>query len=174
MDNAANNTTFLASLYKTLNTRNPSGSLQPLQAYIRCFPHVVNLVTQTMIKALDTPGRERIPDLEEINNSDDSDDEREDQDGGNQDSDSSDEDDAEPTVGVVSKIRRLVRTIRASDQRQSMLTRVVEMGNKGGLWTDYHGKTVQIEPRQLILDVRTRWDSTYQMLVRAAEFLQVH
>ncbi|KAF8233348.1 hypothetical protein L208DRAFT_1126272, partial [Tricholoma matsutake] len=37
-------------------------------------------------------------------------------------------------------------------------------GNQYGWWKDGQGKVVTIKPKQLLQDVRTWWDSTYQML----------
>jgi hypothetical protein len=73
----------------------------------------------------------------------------------------------------VSKVRQLVRTIRASGQRQELLRTVIVKGNASGWWTNLQNEVINIPPRQLILDVCTHWDSTYQMLVRALELREV-
>ena len=65
-------------------------------------------------------------------------------------------------------IRKIVMAIRASGQRRDALTIWIETGNKSGLFV-LNGKPVQIQAKQLLRDVRTRWDSTYQMLKRSIE-----
>jgi hypothetical protein len=77
-------------------------------------------------------------------------------------------------TGVISKLRTLVRTIQASSHRQDALRHVISMGNQSSWWTNLpSADPLMIQPRQLIRDVRTRWDSTYQMLLRAFEMHQV-
>jgi len=70
----------------------------------------------------------------------------------------------------LNKIRAIIRGIRASGQQQENFSNVILGGNQYGWWKDGQGKVVTIKPKQLLRDVRTRWDSTYQMLVRAREF----
>lgn len=146
MDNASNNDTFINEYYK-LN--------QPLVAnamtyYIRCFPHIINIVCQTTIKALDTNASD--DDAENANN-----------DIAN---------DQVPT-GLLAKVRALIRTIRASGQHQAALTGTIEQGNVLKWWSNLKGETIEIKPRRLLLDVRTRWDSTFQMLCRFYDLKQV-
>jgi hypothetical protein len=66
----------------------------------------------------------------------------------------------------VNKIRALVRGIRASGQRQEQLNNVILGGNQYGWWMDGQGEA-------MLINVRTQWNSTYQMLVRARELRQV-
>lgn len=122
----------------------------PMQFYVRCFPHVINVVCQRVIKA-----------LEELS-------------GGSGDDDDDDEIDRNDQVpaSILSKVRALIRTIRASGQRQAAFREVIHKGNQLGYWVE-GGETLRVQPRNLILDVRTRWDSTYQMLVRLHELRRV-
>jgi hypothetical protein len=73
----------------------------------------------------------------------------------------------------VNKIRALVKRIRASRQRQEQFNNFILGGNQYGWWKDGQGKAMLIKLKQVLQDVRTRWDSTYQMLVRARELRQV-
>jgi hypothetical protein len=66
----------------------------------------------------------------------------------------------------LNKIRALVRGICASGQQQEHFTNVILGGNQYGWWKDGQSKVMMIKPKQLLRDVKTRWDSTYQMLVR--------
>lgn len=116
--------------------------MDPMQFYVCCFPHVINVVSQRVIKA-----------LEELSGGT-----------GNNDNDNDIDNTNQVPVSVLSKIRAFIRTIRASGQRQDAFRDVIHKGNDLGYWV-HGGQTVTVEPRNLILDVRTHWDSTYQMLV---------
>lgn len=61
----------------------------------------------------------------------------------------------------------IVRAIRGSGQRRIEFARVITQGNDDtNKWFFRDGKSVKVPPLQLLLDVRTRWDSVYQMLNR--------
>ena len=174
----------------------------PKESHIQCFPHVINTCVQHTIKALNNGVDTDIND-DEGTTSDNDDDKRSSVEGSNESDDSdegsSDEksnsersndggatggggsgEDSEkdaPTSGVpgdpINKIRALVRGIRASGQRQEQFTNVILGGNQYGWWKDGQGQAMLIKQKQLLRDVRTRWDSTYQMLVRVREPRQV-
>ena len=173
-DNASNNRTLLKLLYETVTEKNLNISLDHVDAHIWCFPHIVNLVTQAMLWALDKgvdSGSTDYDDLPALRNSND---DEEDMEG--ERADINEEDDimiVNITTGIVSKVHQLVRTIHVSGQCQDTLDHVIKIGNDAGLWTDFAKEVVQIKPRCLILDVRTQWDSTYQMLVHISELRQV-
>ena len=65
-------------------------------------------------------------------------------------------------------LRKIVMAIRISRQHRNALTKWIETGNQNGLFV-LNGNPVQIPPRQLLRDVRTRWDSMYQMIKRCIE-----
>lgn len=92
------------------------------------------------------------------------------------DTDSDDEDDEANSVAndLLGKVRALIKAIRASGQRQADFLGVVASGNKAGWWKDSQDKVVELKALKFILDVRTRWDSTYQMLIRLRMFHQVN
>lgn len=102
----------------------------------------------------------------------------EDSDGDNDDDD--DDDDNTPVTNdsvptdLLGKVRSLVKAIRASGQRQASFDQVVLSGNDAGWWKDEGGGRISIKPLRFLRDVRTRWDSTYQMLVRILMFKQVN
>jgi len=189
-DNASNNTTFMKVLGELYAKRQPEVSFDARNSHVFCFPHVINIIAQRMINALDN---RVFPDDDDKDEADDDEDDEDDEGSGggiagglddnNHDSgdDNSDIDgvvddsSAIPDVplGVITKVCKLVRTIRASGQRQDVLRRVIQMGNQGGLWLDEQGNPMTIALRQLILDVPTRWDSTHQMLIRFVEFRHV-
>ncbi|KAF8626973.1 hypothetical protein AX17_006418, partial [Amanita inopinata Kibby_2008] len=57
-------------------------------------------------------------------------------------------------------------------KHQDALNHVINMGNNAGLWTGFDKEVIKIAPLQLILDVHTHWDSTFQMLACALDFCQ--
>jgi hypothetical protein len=90
-----------------------------------------------------------------------------------------DDDDHETThskvpTDLLGKVRLLVKAIRASGQRQASFNQVVLSGNDAGWWKDENGAPITIKSLKFLRDVRTRWDSTYQMLVRILMFKQVN
>lgn len=154
MDSAAVNGTFIEEFCKL----NQPEVTNPHEYFIHCFPHVNNIVSQRTIDALDegsgtgdnNPGGT-----------------------GNGNSDTFDIDSEEVPSGLLSKMRFLIRTIRASGQRREALMDVITRGNTGGWWTGNDGEVNTIKPRALLLDVVTRWDATFNMLVRLHELKQV-
>jgi hypothetical protein len=68
----------------------------------------------------------------------------------------------------IARLRKIVMKIRSSGQRRDAFMTWIETGNKSGLFV-VNNRPVEIPPRQLLRDVRTRWDSTYLMLKRCIE-----
>jgi hypothetical protein len=66
------------------------------------------------------------------------------------------------------RLRRIVVAIRSSGKRREAFMNWIEIGNKSNLFV-FQGKSVQIQPKQLLRDVRTRWDSTFKMIKRCIE-----
>lgn len=154
LDNASNNGSFLTSLKAIYSRRHPNLLFDDEDSRIACFPHVVNICVQHTIAAL--------------NNTDTNEDEEEER----EDDDTNIQNPNVPT-DLLGKIRSLVKAIRASGQRQSSFDQVVLSGNNSGWWKDDTGAPIVIKPLKFLRDVRTRWDSTYQMLVRVLMFKQV-
>ena len=125
----------------------------------------------------------KMPNLVDVDDDDDDDDDEHDDDGGDgddgddfDDDDNDDNDDNPPpstNASIITKVRRLVKKIRASGILQDAVCQVVLKGNQLQWWTNEKQVVIQLQPRQLIHDVRTRWDSSYQMLLRASEYSQV-
>ena len=120
-DNALNNHTLLKLLYETITEKNPNISLNHVDAHIQCFPHVVNLVAQAMLQALNKGvdgGSINYDDLSALRNSNDEEEDDEENEEGER-ADINEEDDVmidNTTTGIVSKIHQLVHTIHASGQ----------------------------------------------------------
>ena len=187
MDNASNNYSMMREMGNYYRANWPDMSFNPRTAHIFCFSHVINIVTQRILEVLDSPGYDESPDEEAEEEEDEDEDKDEgDDEEGNEESDPDEDDEdkgdnnddsASPSAlvsgGVISKVCRLVRTIRASGLCQEALEKIIISGNSSGLWTDLNGNVVVIQPHQLILDIKTRWDSTYQMLIWVNELQQV-
>jgi len=70
----------------------------------------------------------------------------------------------------IKRARRMVRFLRASDQRRDGLRDFIKTGNEKQLFSqktdDGKRSVVQVKDLQLLRDVKTRWDSVYLMLER--------
>jgi len=126
---------------------------------IMCFPHIINIAVQHVLKKMSS--------VEAPENDDDSE-------------DLIDESNADEGRGFgqsfeaacaqdpIACLRRIVMKIRSSGQRRDAFMTWIETGNKSGLFV-LNNKPVQIQAKQLLRDVRTRWDSTYRMITRCIE-----
>jgi hypothetical protein len=171
LDMASNNDAFLRSLGDLYRTNDPNVSFDHKQCRVQCFPHVVNTCVQHTLKALkniDTTNNDSDEAEESASEAGDAD----------EDLDGSEPEDGDPKESgggsdVINKARGLIRTIRSSGQRIDRFNDIIKGGNQFGWWKDGAGQIISIKPRQLLRDVKTRWDSTYQMLIRLREFRQV-
>jgi hypothetical protein len=68
--------------------------------------------------------------------------------------------------------RKIARIVRSSGQRREEFDELIMKGNKRG-WFKVDGETVQVPVLQLLLDVRTRWDSVFTMIKRFIELQPV-
>lgn len=174
---ASNNDAFLRSLGDIYQRRPPNlvVSFDYKDCRIQCFPHVLNTCVKHTIKALnngidiDTRG-----DAGDGKDDEGSDEDGEDEDGSDEDESGDDSDSRDQSPGnLLNKARGLIQKIHSSGQRSERFTNIIKGGNQYGWWKDPQGSAISIRPRQLLRDVKTRWDSTYQMLVRLQEFCQV-
>jgi hypothetical protein len=67
---------------------------------------------------------------------------------------------------LIAKARQFVRTMRASDQRKETFKQVISDGNECGWFRAADSKVIQLRPLELLRDVKTRWDSVYEMMHR--------
>ena len=65
----------------------------------------------------------------------------------------------------IARLRRIVKTILSSESHCNAFMTWIEIGNRNGLFV-FQNKTVQIQPKKLLLDVPTRSDSTKKMIKR--------
>jgi hypothetical protein len=60
--------------------------------------------------------------------------------------------------------RKIIREICSSGQHRNAFMTWIETGNRSRLFGLKNNNPVHIQPKQLLRDVQTRWDSTYQMV----------
>jgi hypothetical protein len=117
----------------------------------RCFPHIINIAVQTMVKELkenpsmvvSTALRDNMS-IEEIKALEDY--------------------EAAIRADPPGKSRSIVSTCRSSGQRRAELQEIILDGNKSGLW--------KLRQVQLLRDVDTRWSSLFGMIGRVIELYQ--
>ena len=68
-------------------------------------------------------------------------------------------------VSPVKEVRVIVRSVRSSPQRRNLWFNAIRVGNQLQVFVPH------VKELQLILDIHTHWDSTYQMIHC---FLQMH
>ncbi|KAG6913682.1 hypothetical protein DXG01_005186 [Tephrocybe rancida] len=75
---------------------------------------------------------------------------------------------------LLRKVCKLVTSLRVSGQQVDTLNAMIVIGNEQGWWQhpDDHTKAVKVVACKLLLDVPTRWDSTFAMLQRLQELQQ--
>lgn len=149
LDNASNNTTMMEDIaLEMIEGRDLEFDAEDRQ--IMCFGHIVELSSGRVVRAAS-------------GNVDDRDDES-----------SSDSDNSLDTSNLIAKAHVAVRAIRGSGLRRCAFDNVVRDGNANRWFRQGQPpKIVQLKQLQLLRDVRTRWDSVYQMLKRLREMRPV-
>ena len=149
LDNAANNGTFLEELEILFRERDID--FDHLDRRIMCFPHVVNICCQHVIAKFTNVDLVDLAHVAELPPAADGQ--------SFEDAVSSD---------PIARGRNIVRVLRSSGQRRERLNEVIVDGNAKG-WFVAGGTEVKVPPRQLLHDVKTRWDSVYFMIRRLRE-----
>jgi hypothetical protein len=171
---------------------------------IMCFPHVVNIATQHILRALTNPPDDDDKfyddgadqggahaggtgeDNNEVNKAN-----NDDADTSNDSDNSTDEEDNDQgrrgnnimrrgasnyqdaiQEDPINLCRKVARTVRSSGQRRDEFDEMVTNGNTKE-WFRVDGQVVQVSQLQLLLDVKTRWDSTFIMMKRFIELQPV-
>jgi hypothetical protein len=122
----------------------------PRDARIRCFPHIINLCAQRVIRKIGDMELEVDEDDENLWESDSEDGESV-QYAGQRD--------------PLATGRKTVRAIRSAGQRREAFQQAISAGNQSGLWN--------VKQRELLHDVQTRWDSVYKMINRLRDLRPV-
>ena len=66
----------------------------------------------------------------------------------------------------VRRARTVVRILRLSDQRKQEFKKVIKDRNKNDWFRGANSSVIQVPDLEPLLDVKTRWDSTYAMIER--------
>jgi hypothetical protein len=151
VDNASSNETMMQELAKILNERDIQ--FDAADRKIMCYGHIVDLSSGRVI--------DKLANDSELENS-------------NLGTDNSNEDHVPIQRKVlVAHARSVVRAIRSSGMRRDTFRDVIKNGNANKWFTDSEGSVVMLKELELLRDVRTRWDSVYQMLSRLRELRPV-
>ncbi|KAK6984038.1 ribonuclease H-like domain-containing protein [Favolaschia claudopus] len=171
MDNASNNDTLAAAFERRCNEAGIRFSAS--DSRLRCMPHTIHLAVLQLLEAIGavekdsrakkskaTPYQDVVsasPESDELNGAavgiDD------------------DEDEEEPTTaasepipagikGSVKKLRKVIRSVRSSPQRRRGWYELLSLAPR----------RIVLGTHMLILDVKTRWSSTHQMMKRAITY----
>lgn len=152
LDNTENNKTMLAEVEELLHRHELDHKFSAVDHTVNCFPHVVNISTGHVLKALTNK------DL--LINSD-----------GNW-LEGTEFPGAVPTwqtyeeavkCDPIALARTAVRVIWALEQCHDAFCEVIKDGNVKG-WFKVNSQRVNIPIKELLHDVATRWDSVYDML----------
>jgi len=206
LDNAENNATMMQALQTLFAKRELKFSASNNR--VRCFAHIINLCSSHVIAAFtpnsSRPSNNEFDDGQDTSESDDGvddlvadpwQDSEYDSECDSEYDPNLDPEDAEGLcdrtsrrtawsaglkLNPLGRARRIIRTLRASDQRRQRFSKFIDDGNKHGWFhaRDKNGKripgqTVQLRNVQLLRDVKTRWDSVYLMLQRLRELRAV-
>lgn len=125
--------------------------------YNRCFPHVVNIGCQRVVKELEE--NPETPVLETSTSITSS-------------QELCDYANALSTKPIT-KCRGLVGACRASGSRRRDLQEAIKSGNLKKDWMDSNGHAIILREVQLLRDCETRWSSTFFMLERVLELYPV-
>jgi hypothetical protein len=141
-DNASNNDKFFQQLESGSKIDDTTEFIEN-ESRVRCSAHVLNLVMQMLLTHLDILPENNLNDEE----SDTEEEDTERQDFG--------EDNiiAVSHASAIKKLRKFVRVVRRSTQKREKLKEAC----------DFH----KMKECQLIIDVKTRWNSTFCMIKRA-------
>ena len=160
MDNASTNQTMMQELEKILKKRDIDFDATDRQ--VMCYGHIVNLSSGRVIEKASSS-----------NSTADDDEVRPRPTPPNSPDQSYDDAVARDPIALG---RNVVRVIRASGTRRNTFNELIETGNARGWFVvgqPPNQKTITLEPKQLLRDVCTRWDSVYQMLNRLREMRPV-
>ncbi|KDN41816.1 hypothetical protein RSAG8_07187, partial [Rhizoctonia solani AG-8 WAC10335] len=150
LDNASNNNTLMEELANSLQAY--GAEFDPEKNRIRCFPHVINLAVQTIIKELanaavmfraDGPGLPISEDGEHYLRALES--------------------------NPIEVCRSSVSACRSSGLRREGLREVIKAGNHAARFRLPGGAPYVVPLLQLLCDMPVRWSSTYNMLRRYLE-----
>jgi hAT family C-terminal dimerisation region/Domain of unknown function (DUF4413) len=143
-DNTSNNDTFLDNLEMACQEQDIPFSSESM--HVRCAAHVINLAVQDLLSALNSAALDSDTAYTEAYTADSN----------TADSNTASSNTTDTnTTGFITRLRKLVIKVRSSPQRREEFARACKDAKTGR--------------KKLIVDVRTRWNSTYAMIKRALE-----
>jgi hypothetical protein len=122
-----------------------------------CFPHTINITVQHV---LDKMSLVKAPESDDDDDAEDLTDTADRDEGcgfGQTFKDACAED-------PITRLHKIVRAIHSSEQHCDAFMTWIETGNRSRLFGLRNNNPVHNQPKQLLRDVQTRWDSTYQMV----------
>jgi len=154
MDNLNTNDAMMREIEKILEEREIPFNAE--DSRIMCFPHIINIAVQHVLAKMTSapvPDSSSDDEIDSANDEDPPADQR----GRTQTFDSA------FSADPIGRCRRLVVKLRSSGQRRDDFNNWVKTGNEKS-W---------FKIKELLHDVPTRWDSTYQMIKRCIEMRPV-
>jgi hypothetical protein len=163
MDNLNTNDAMMRKIEEILEEREIPFNAK--DSRIMCFPHIINIIVQHVLAKMTSAP---ILDSDHDDDSDDTenDDLPADQRGRTQTFEEA------FSADPIGRCRRLVVKLRSSGQRRDDFNNWVKTGNEKN-WFKIKNKAVKLPHKELLRDVPTRWDSTYQMIKRCIEMRPV-
>lgn len=165
MDNLNTNDAMMKKIEDLLEDREIPFKAE--DSRIMCFPHTINIAVQHVLARMTAPINS--DDGLESSSADDS------------TADNSDHVDQRGRAQTfeqackadpIGRCRRLVVKLRSSGQRRDDFINWVKTGNEQNFFK-IKGQAVKLPHKELLRDVQTRWDSTYQMIRRCIEMRPV-
>lgn len=147
MDNASANTTFIKELGVLMKQKNIPFSTE--DQHFRCFSHIMNLAVQDTLKLINID----IPTMALLQDTQESDDENDDYDFDYDDDNVNEQLDTNGIknfLNVIIKVRKLCKKIKYSEPLKKKLALMCT--------------ATGVDFIKVTLDVRTRWDSTFDMI----------
>jgi hypothetical protein len=164
-------------------------NFDPLKHRIRCYAHIINLCSSHMVASTSPSNTNNPIDSNRMTHAHDgsgSDDQSDDGkiDHDSEDSEQSNADDLIPeewAAGIkqdpLKRARKVIHLLRSSDKRRTEFQAFLSKGNDANWFTKIgnNGESVptEIKERQLLRDVKTRWDSVFLMLRRLRQLRPV-
>ena len=156
LDNLTTNDTMLQYLQKGFEEPEIT-SFDAKDHRIMCFPHIINIAVQVVLSCMSSTEAPDCNDNPEVSYEAETD-------GRNNDQSFENACAGDP----INRLRKIVIAIWSSGQHKDAFNAWIMTGNECD-WFIYGEVPIKIVARQLLRDVRTRWDSTYLMIRRCIE-----